>query len=653
MKLDAQDILTRVAGLEQELGDWYRLAQEWDRMWALDPGFDRTWKESVEQDGREQVTTPVPYATVNLAQRLIANLPNITVPPRSQEADDGELAEREERWLQGAWQQADMQQSCSILAYLSWQMLVRGVACMEVKWIGDLLPGKMAETRFPFLIRHLEPMNVGIKRGPYYTEYAYHKYETDWLTAKQTYPKLKKHWTDDTGVKHERTRVVIIDYWETNPTTGRVHNAILADSEFVKPLTETDYPWVPILDGYGDSAPSANPVYRRLSLLHAINGPWQYQCRLRSNLATGVLWSTWPHFNVQNQFNAPLPANLTIRPGATDVLPWGTQINQTVPQFNIGALQAVLDQIESDIQQVTFPRVMFGDSGAMQAGFGVQMLTASAAGRTTQARESLERMIRQANELMLAMIEEFGDSKGVEIYAYDRASNEPYTEILKPDEIKGYYRNLVNLKPNLPQDDIAKQTMLVRMGDGGYLSKKTILDNTTMITVPPDEETRIAIERLKQNPQLMARFDVAHAKEVYPEDWQTLITGTDLEQPAKDMGLWEEPEPEPPPPGMMMGPMGPPLPPGGPPMGPPGMMGPPPGMMPPGGPPMGPPPPIQPGMEMIPPQGGGIPPVMQGQFEAETLGMDPQTEALLFQQAMGNPPPPAEELDMLAAQQGA
>jgi hypothetical protein len=88
-------------------------------------------------------------------------------------------------------------------------------------------------------------------------------------------------------------------------------------------------------------------------------------------------------------------------------------------------------------------------------------------------------------------------------------------------------------------------------------------------------------------------------------------------------------------------------------MGPPGMMGPPPGMMPPGGPPMGPPPPIQPGMEMIPPQGGGIPPVMQGQFEAETLGMDPQTEALLFQQAMGNPPPPAEELDMLAAQQGA
>jgi hypothetical protein len=170
MKLDAEDILTRVAHLEQELGDWYRLAQEWDRMWALDPGFDRTWKQSVEQDGREQVTTPVPYATVNLAQRLIANLPNITVPPRSQEADDGELAERIERWLQGAWQQADMQQSCSILAYLSWQMLVRGVACMEVKWIKDSLPGKMAEDRFPFLIRYLEPMNVGIKRGPYYTE---------------------------------------------------------------------------------------------------------------------------------------------------------------------------------------------------------------------------------------------------------------------------------------------------------------------------------------------------------------------------------------------------------------------------------------------------------------------------------------------------
>jgi hypothetical protein len=82
-------------------------------------------------------------------------------------------------------------------------------------------------------------------------------------------------------------------------------------------------------------------------------------------------------------------------------------------------------------------------------------------------------------------------------------------------------------------------------------------------------------------------------------------------------------------------------------------MGPPPGMMPPGGPPMGPPPPIQPGMEMIPPQGGGIPPAMQGQFEAENLGLPPDVDPLLFQQLMGNPPPPAEELDMLAAQQGA
>jgi hypothetical protein len=659
MKFDADDILQRVAQTENELGDWYILAREWDKMWALDPGFNQSWRDSVEQDGREQVITPVPYNVVNLAQRLIANSPNITVPPRSQVADDGDLAQRIERWLQGAWQRADVQQGYSILAHLSWQMLVRGVACMEVKWIKDDLPDSLADDSLPFLIRYLEPMNVGVKRGPHYTEWAYHKYETDWISAKQSYPELKKHYKDRDGVRHERTIVRIVDYWHTDPKTGRIWNAILADNEFVKPLTETDYPRVPIIEGYGDSAPSTNPVYRRLSLLHAINGAWQYQCRLRSNLATGVLWSTWPHFSVQNQNGAALPANLTIRPGATDVLPYGTQITQTVPQFNIGALQAILDQIEGDIQQATFPKVMFGDSGAMQAGFGVQMLTASAAGRTTMARESLERMIQQANELMLALVEEFGDSKGVELYAYDRPTSAPYIETLKPKEIAGYYRNIVNLRPNIPQDEIGNTTMLVRLADSGYLSHKTLRDNIRLIQVPPDEETRIAVERVKQNPALQPRFDVAHAKEAYPDDWQTIITGTDLEQPARDMGLWEEPEPEPQPePGRMpnpgmMGPGGP----MGPDMGMMGMGGP----MPPQGPPQGPmgpdmgmggPPPIQPPMEMIPPSGGGIPPTMQGLFESEDLGLNPQTDELLFQQAMGNPMQPAEELALLAQRGG-
>lgn len=35
MKLDVDEILGRVAQTEQELGDWYKLAREWDLMWQL------------------------------------------------------------------------------------------------------------------------------------------------------------------------------------------------------------------------------------------------------------------------------------------------------------------------------------------------------------------------------------------------------------------------------------------------------------------------------------------------------------------------------------------------------------------------------------------------------------------------------------------
>jgi hypothetical protein len=111
------------------------------------------------------------------------------------------------------------------------------------------------------------------------------------------------------------------------------------------------------------------------------------------------------------------------------------------------------------------------------------------------------------------------------------------------------------------------------------------------------------------------------------------------------------------PPGMP--PMGDPsmMPPG---MGDPSMMGMPPGM---GGPPMGQPPPggggvpgppiqVQPDATVVPPLGGGVPPVMNGQLEAEMLGLPPDVDPRIFQQLMGRPLTPEEELALLQQQGG-
>lgn len=664
MKLTVEEVLDRVNQTEDELRAHREMTKTWERMWQLDAGFTKPWKQSVEQDGREQVTLPDPYNIVNLAMRLISTQPRVMAPPKSEANEDRIAAEKIERWLQGMWQRASWQQNRNLIQDATWQALVLGSCIFEVKWIKEVLPKKLQKERFPILIRTLDPREVGIKRGALYVEWAYHRYKTDITTAKQRYPKLKK-WREKLDQKlrgmHRRAaeeEICIIDYWWTDEG-GDVWNSIVVDEEFhKKPTKMDDYPYIPFVEGYGDSAPTLDEAFRRLSILYPIDGLWQYQCRLASNLGTAALWGTWPFYLVTNE-QGQMVDDIEVRPGATQAAPLGTRIEPIMPQADIGKIQAMLQQVQTSIQQASFPGVMYGESGNMQAGYGVNLLSAAASGRVKQIMESLEMTVQAVNELALAMVDIAGGSKGVELYAFDKANNRAYVECLYPKELKGYYRNIVTLKPNVPQDDMAKQTLGVRLADGKYISAQTLRDFYLSDDIPPDEESRVWTEIAHQSEELQPRLQVIHLISRYPEEvegpngekefmWMQLIRGTQLEGVAKAMNLWPEPPPPPePPPGMMPPGMEgmPPMPPGMEGMMPPEMMGgPPPGMMPPGMEGM----PVQPPAELVGPMGGGIPPVMQGQMEPEMLGLPPGADPLLVQQLMGNPISPQDELNMLA-----
>jgi hypothetical protein len=261
----------------------------------------------------------------------------------------------------------------------------------------------------------------------------------------------------------------------------------------------------------------------------------------------------------------------------------------------------------------------------------------------------------------------------VDIYSLDKVGNRTYTENISKKEIAGYYRNIVTLKPNVPQDSMAKESLAIQLYGNKLISARTVRENYLSDIIPSDEEARIWTEQALQLPEMQPRVMLLYFIEKYPDTWQELIKGKPLEQEAIQMGLLPPPEPPPPPPGMGdpnmmppgmggppgMPPMGDPsmMPPG---MGDPSMMGMPPGM---GGPPMGQPPPggggvpgppiqVQPDATIVPPLGGGVPPVMNAQIEAEQLGLPPDVDPRIFQQLMGRPLTPEEELALLQQQGG-
>jgi len=642
--LTIDDILGRIGHTEQARSQYNTMAAKWEKMWLLDAGFSKTLTQSIEKDGREQSTTADPFNVVLLAQRLIATQPKIDCPPRDNTEDSARQAQNKEQFLAAMWQQIAKLQGRNTLFDASWMSLVRGRLVFEVKWIKDALPKKLQEKRFPISIRVLDPTSCGVHRGPLYVEYAFQKSTEKVLNAKQLFPKLSL-W-DKSEWKEEHNEVCVTDFWWIDTDTGDIWNAVLVEDEFGKKPKKTNYEFIPLIEVYGDSAPTKEEAYRGLSILYALDGPWQAKCRLQSNLMTGVLWATWPFFTVENEEGVEVP-DFKVRPGATEHVPAGTRINQVMPQVNLNIIETNLAKLDESMQQSAFPAVLYGDAGSMQSGYGISMLGDAARGRIKSFLEYLELGVMMVNEAVMSLIEAMDDDdEGIDIWGKNAKDNKLYKLNLKGEDLDGYYENMVTLRPSLPQDDLQRMAFGLQMVNSGNLSRQTFWDKWVPVDMPVDEQDRIWQEKLLESEALAQNIQLVKLVELRPKTWEMIIKGTPLEEIANRMfGPKEPPQPPQGPPGMppmppgMMPPGMPPMGPGGPPPGP-GM---PPGMPPPQGGPL----PLQP--PAIPmPMGGGLPPAMQGQIEPENMGLPPAGDPALFAQLMGQPLPPGEEMNLLA-----
>jgi hypothetical protein len=650
MKLDVEEVQERVAIVEEERAEYNILAADWEALWRMDV-WDTTWKDSLTQKGQEQVTLPTTFNTVNLAMRLFSNEPKIEVPACHPSKDSDESASKRERWLKAMWSVVDYQQHRSVVSDLVWQSLVRGRHCVEVKWIKDSLPEKLKEKRFPILIRTLDPMNVGVRHGPMWIEYAFHKYRQPVTLALQRYPNLKRFDSIKGKMRNRKwleEEIEIVDYWYMGDD-GSIWNCVIADQEFVKKPAQTDYPDIPIIEGYGDSAPLPGETFKGLSILHPMKDLYRYQCRLASQLATGVLYYFWPMMVVQNDQGFE-PSDFKVQPGQIIQQPQGTKIEQISPQPNVPLAQAVLGQIEGAIQQAGFPSVMYGQApGDLQAGYGVSLLSDAAKGRVNAVRFNLERTLEQVNMLALGLVEAFA-KKPVVVWGKNTRSEEMYNIELEKGDINGYLENRVTITPAIPQDIVQRQTLGLRQVEAGIVSKQSYRNKFLDIPLAEDEAVRVKVEQTLDDDAMRPKVMLEVMQSYYPDDWQRMISGTPLEQVAQAEEQQQQQQQGPPgmPPGM------PPMPPG---MPPPGMM--PPGMGP-GGPPMGPPGmappmgpggPMPPGMPIQPPSmnmdAGTFPPELSGQMTPETMGLPPGMDPMMFAQLMGNPLPPGEELNQL------
>lgn len=656
-------ILDRVTRHDDERGPYKAAVQQWQKMWRLDPGFVEPLSQAILK-GQEQVITPTPFNVVNLSQRLLSTTPRVDVIPQDiANQESVQYAESCEKWLTAMWKRINFDQRKNVLSDAIIDNLVCGRFAFEVKWIKQNLPPMLKKTVFPILIRTLDPVNVGLSMGPYAPEFAYHKYTDTARNVIRRWPDLKEAEAgsvlrgilDNMERNDQRTEdqeVCVIDYWAMDPESGSIYNAVLVEDEYALPYKQTKYPYIPIIVGKGDYAPHMGDAFDGLSILHTLNGLWQYDCRLKSQMATGLLWYFWPEFLVSNENNLPVD-DIEIGPGRTEPVPYGTKVEQVTMNPNVPLAEAVNTFVEGAIQQSTYPEVMYGQApGDLQAGYGVSLLSDAAKGRIKNFQESLEMAISHVNSLVLCLVEKFGGAAGVDIYGVDTRDDAKYRLNLNKTMIQGNYQNEVRITPAIPQDDANRAVIGKQFADGKYISAETLRDQYLSVKAPTNETQRLAFEEAMQSDELRTfRLQQAVLKYYGDGPGMAVLFGTPLMPTPPEGYEWtkdpngnvtlKKSAPQQPTPGAL-------------PPGPPNGAGQPPMPMPPtnsggalGQPPLGTPP-IQPPATLAGPTGGGFPPIMNGQFDPETLGQPQGMPPGQFDMLMNTPGSGQQQMNLAA-----
>lgn len=620
MELSEQDVRDRVDDTEDKRTEYYALAEEWENIWML-RAFDETW-EAAFKKGREQITFPDPVNVMNLTMRLLSNTPSIEVPTEQVTDQKDEAADRRKKFLSGLWHRSNKEGRENVLKSGAFMGGVRGRFVFDIRWIRDQLPQRLKNRRMPIHLRSLDPLSCGFRRGPYGPLWCYHKYTDEKLSILQQWPDIDIESVDAAREKRGRTQFdeyEVVDFWYVDSSSGRIWNTVLVEDSFAKAPMETLYPDLPMVEGRCDATPLENEAYRGLSLMHAMGDMWKYKCKLASQIGTGMLWYFWPMFLISNEYGHPVP-DFEVTPGVTQNVPWGTKADIVSPNPNVPLAQALMQLAEQSIQQSTFPGVMYGEApGQIQAGYGVSLLSDAAKGRINSLREELEWAASTVNEIALGLVEAFADDEGVSVWGKDEGVDGLVHIKITPQDVAGFYENLVRITPNLPDDDIQTQTMGLRLVQEGVMSRRTLRARTRYagLNLPDDEENRVMVEQILLSDEVRKMGMESQMQRYFGDNWRQIV-GMPEQQPQ--MGQPQQPMGGPPPNGM------------------PPQQNPQQGTMPmPGG---------MPGMPQLPPEA-------QGMQTPEMAGLPPNVPPELWQAMQGGAPGPIDDEMMRRMQGGA
>ena len=289
----------------------------------------------------------------------------------------------------------------------------------------------------------------------------YYEVDADWVSA---------HFPDWDGPL--TGRVEFIEYWT------KTQVAYVADDKFALEPRRHGYKTLPFTQYWphtGLMTEDAEPERLYRGILHGNFDMLRAESRLASQYMDIVANSAWPtrDFRGPPGITEQVMDSYEETPGAKNFMPQNVTIEQSRVAEPPASIQIAQSMMSRAIESNTAPAVVRGErpQGAA-SGYHTAVLAGIAALNFGPYVEASQRGLQNRNSIVLQIIENVIQDK---VTVFGKTEAGALDAIIRPNDIRGHYVNMVQLTPTSPEEQERKLNLYANLWRSGFIDHDTSL----------------------------------------------------------------------------------------------------------------------------------------------------------------------------------
>lgn len=492
-------------------------------------------------EGHDAIRPATATAIVNVAtDHVDVEHIDIDVPLASPRAKA--RAERLEKFYQGAWAQTRQ----PLLRVAAKHAFLYGVGFIKSMWNADKWPNapilddfasdeeyKTALSdfmdkrgiAFPFDDSVINPRNLVWDDSRTGIGWFIEFYERQTRDIRHRYPE----WL---SVRGDKEPTAWIEYW---------------DREWVGYIADMEWVWGPHRHGYGFvpltmatpassiDADNGPPQDRYRGILQPVHDLLDEEARLVTAYSAILSQYAWRTIDVYGpQAMAKQVADDYKLFGAINVIPPGVEVKESPKVPPPQELLAQLSVVQTMIEEATFPNVIRGiRPKGVAGGFMVSVLAGMGRLVFGGVASSMSHAVEQINSKRAMLVE---NKAGDAVTVHARTDVHNFDQTIGPEDIRGYYENIVHLTAEAPEESERVSLLAMRLYQAGMISLYEA-QKRAGITNPLEEQMQMSAETLlRSEPFVQAQVQIAMERMGLLNQLAQAVGETGVEQPGTNTG---------------------------------------------------------------------------------------------------------------------